>query len=95
MMHKASGLIALLLVAAIILLPLRSPTNNGSTTETPLTVSGVSAIQSDSALQDDEVSDTTKIIAVVIIVVIVIFIIYGLSQTNSSQGAETNHAVRR
>jgi len=89
MMQKASGLIALLLVAAIILLPFRGPMYNGSATETPPTVGGVSMLLSDSAPQDDKVSDTTKAVTVVIIVVIVIFIVYCIT------GAETNHAVRR
>ena len=88
-MHKASGLIALLLVAVIILLPFKEPMINGRATETPLTVSGVSSPQNDSAPQDDEIDDTAKFVTVVIIVVIVIFIIYCIT------GAETNHAVRR
>ena len=88
-MQKASGLIALLLVAAIILLPFKGSPINGIATETPLTVSGVSTSQNDSVPQDDETDDTTKIVTVIIIVVIVIFIVYCIT------GAETNHAVRR
>jgi len=89
MMKKASGLIALLLIAAIMLLPAKCPPFNDIATETPLSVSGVSAPHSDSAPQDDEIDNSKKIVAIVIIVVVVIFIIYCIT------GAETNHAVRR
>ena len=86
-MQKASGLIALLLIAAILLMP-ASP-GNGRIKETPPTVGGVSASQSEPAPQEDEADNTATIIAVVIIVIIVIFVIYCFT------GTETNQTVRR
>ena len=87
-MPKASGLIALLLVIAIILLPFRDSPDKGLALETPLTVSGVSLPINDTA-PEDTADDSTQIIAVVIIVVIVIFIICCVVDT------ESNHTVRR
>jgi hypothetical protein len=79
MMQKPSGLLILLLIAEIMLMPLDAPANRA---ESPLTVSGDSLPQSETA----EDSDTTQIIAVVVVVIIVIFIIYCITGTdNQSQ----------
>ena len=86
-MQKASGMIALLLIAAILLMP-TSP-EIGRITETPLTVSGVSPPQSEPVTQENEADGTATIIAVVVVVIIVILIIYCFT------GTESNQAVRR
>jgi hypothetical protein len=81
MMQKPSGLLILLLIAAIMLMPLDVPANRA---ESPLIVSGDSLTQSETV--EDAEDDTTQIIAVVVVVIIVIFIIYCITGTdNQSQ----------
>ena len=83
MMQRPCGCLALLLVAAILLLPF--PPSNEITTESPLTVCGDSA----GAGTPTDGESGARIIAAVVIVIIVLFIIYCITS------AETNHKARR
>lgn len=71
-MQKANGLIAILLIAAILLLPIKDSPENGLVSVSPQAVSGDIAAQNDSVSNEDNESGTVKIIAAVIIVLIVI-----------------------
>jgi hypothetical protein len=80
-MKNTGGLIALLLVVAILCTPFDGPAQN-RLTESPL-LSGDSAAQSDTAPQDGGETDTVKIIAAVVIVIIVICIICYIADTGN------------
>ena len=82
-MQKSGGLIALLLIAAILFMPSENTPGYEHSQVSPQAVCGDTAVQSDTLPQDDNGNDTAQIIAVVIVVILVIIFIGYISNTET------------
>jgi len=74
-MQKSGGLVALLLIAAILFMPSENTPGYEHSPVSPQAVCGDTALQSDTLPQADSENDTATIIAIVIVVIIVIIFI--------------------
>jgi len=82
-MRNSSGLIALLLIVAILLMPSENTPAIEQTLLSAQTVCADNTMQSGTLPQEDNENDTATIIAVVIIVIIIIFFIGSIANTET------------